>query len=323
MKTNSSGEFVRWESSFRHWVTPDGVPGPSGDGGFAAAPGRYLLYVSYACPWAHRTLILRELKGLQEVIPVVVVHPVMPAESWVFGDFPGSTPEPLHGFSRLAQLYAHAQNDFSGVVTVPVLYDRQRDTIVNNESSEIVRMFNSAFDRWGDDRVDLYPAPLRKEIDRINDFVYQRINNGVYRAGFATTQGAYDEAVTLLFSALDELEDRLARQPFLAGAQISEADWRLFTTLVRFDAVYYGHFKCNLRRLVDYPNLWSYTRALYQWPGIAGTVRLDHIKTHYYASHPWINPNGIVPLGPELAFNQAHDRDRPEWRSQNQSLSSR
>jgi putative glutathione S-transferase len=322
MRNNSAGEFVRWASSFRHWVTPDGAPGPTGDGGFTAAPGRYLLYVSYACPWAHRTLILRELKGLQEVIPVAVVHPLMPPQSWVFGDYPGSTPEPVHGFSSLAQLYTHAQADFNGVVTVPVLYDRQRDTIVNNESSEIIRMLNSAFDRWGDGRVDLYPKQLRDEVDRINAFVYERINNGVYRAGFATTQAAYEEAVRLLFSALDELEDRLSRQPYLAGGQITEADWRLFTTLVRFDAVYHGHFKCNLRRLVDYPNLWAYTRALYQWPGIAGTVRLDHIKTHYYASHRGINPTGIVPLGPELDFNQPHDRARPQWQFPGDSLPS-
>jgi putative glutathione S-transferase len=313
MKTNSTGEFVRWESSFRHWVTQDGRPGPTGGGGFAAAPGRYLLYVSYACPWAHRTLILRELKGLQEIIPVAVVHPVMPPESWVFGDYPGSTPEPVHGFTRLAQLYAQAQPDYAGVVSVPVLYDRELDTIVNNESSEIIRMLNSAFDRWGDARVDLYPLELRKEIDQINEFVYQRINNGVYRAGFATSQRAYENAVRLLFAALDDLEARLARQPFLTGQRITEADWRFFTTLVRFDAVYHGHFKCNLRRLVDYPNLWAYTRALYQRPGIAATVKLDHIKSHYYASHRSINPTGIIPLGPELDFSLPHTRDRLRW----------
>lgn len=315
MKTNSAGEFVRWESGFRHWVTTDGRPGPTGEGGFSAAPGRYLLYVSYACPWAHRTLILRELKGLQEIIPVVVVHPVMPPESWVFGDYPGSTPEPICGFTSLAQLYTHVQPGYAGVVSVPVLYDRERDSIVNNESSEIIRMLNSAFDRWGDARVDLYPLELRKVIDQINEFVYQRINNGVYRAGFATSQRAYENAVRLLFAALDELDTRLARQPFLAGQQITEADWRLFTTLVRFDAVYHGHFKCNLRRLVDYPNLWAYTRVLYQRPGIAATVKLDHIKTHYYASHRSINPTGIIPLGPELDFHLPHDRDRREWRS--------
>jgi len=315
MQTDHSGEFVRWESGFRHWITPDGSPGPSGEGGFAAAPGRYLLYVSYACPWAHRTLILRRLKGLQEVIPVAVVHPVMPPESWVFGDYPGSTPDPVHGFARLAELYDRVQPGFDGVVTVPVLYDRRRDTIVNNESSEIIRMLNSAFDPWGDAGVDLYPVDLRDEIDRINRFVYDRINNGVYRAGFATRQSAYEEAVRGLFSALDQLEALLARQPYLTGRRITEADWRLFTTLVRFDPVYHGHFKCNLRRLADYPNLWAYTRALYQWPGIADTVRLDHIKTHYYVSHTGINPNGIVPLGPVLDFLQPHDRDRPEWRS--------
>ncbi len=315
MQTNSAGEFVRWQSSFRHWVTQDGRPGPTGEGGFSAAPGRYLLYVSYACPWAHRTLILRELKGLQEVIPMAVVHPVMPPSSWVFGDYPGSTPDPVHGFTSLAQLYKHVEPGFAGVVTVPVLYDRERDTIVNNESSEIIRMFNSAFDHWGDTGIDLYPVELRDAIDQINQFVYARINNGVYRAGFATGQTAYESAVRLLFSALDELEARLAQQPYLVGQRISEADWRLFTTLVRFDAVYFGHFKCNLRRLVDYPNLWAYTRALYQWPGIAATVKLDHIKTHYYVSHGSINPTGIIPLGPEMDLSLPHDRDRWEWRS--------
>jgi putative glutathione S-transferase len=313
MKTNQAGEFVRWESSFRHWITQDGHPGPSGEGGFAAAPGRYLLYVSYACPWAHRTLILRELKGLNDVIPVAVVHPVMPPESWVFGEYPGATPEPVHGFSSLAQLYEHVQPGYDGVVTVPVLYDRERDTIVNNESSEIIRMLNCAFDPWGRAEPDLYPQDLQEEIDRINAFVYEYINNGVYRAGFATSQSAYETAVKALFGALDELEQRLTHQPFLVGQSITEADWRLFTTLVRFDAVYHGHFKCNLRRLVDYPNLWAYTRALYQWPGIAGTVNFDHIKTHYYVSHRSINPSGIIPLGPELDLSQPQDRNRREW----------
>ncbi len=308
MRTDGSGEFVRWESGFRNWVTRDGSPGPSGEGGFHAEPERYLLYVSYACPWAHRTLILRELKGLQAVIEVAVVDPLMPPESWVFGDCEGCTPEPLHGYGRLEQLYRHAAPEFGGVVTVPLLYDRVGDRIVNNESSEIIRMFNSAFDDYGNPDVDLYPAALRAEIDAVNAFVYERINNGVYRAGFATTQQAYEEAVTRLFEALGELERRLARQQYLIGEHISEADWRLFPTLLRFDAVYHGHFKCNLRRLVDYPNLWAYTRALYQWPGIADTVNMDHIKRHYYMSHTDINPTGIVPLGPELDFMAPHER---------------
>ena len=313
MGVDAKGEFVRWESCFRHWVTADGAPGPSGEGGFPAEPGRYHLYVSYACPWAHRTLILRRLKGLEGVISLSVVHPVMPPESWGFGDYPGSTPEPLHGFTTLSQLYHHVDPEYDGVVTVPVLYDKVRDTIVSNESSEIIRMFNSAFDRWTDVGLDLYPRVLRDAIDRINAYVYSHINNGVYRAGFATRQGAYEKAVRRLFAALDELERLLSRQPYLAGTLVSEADWRLFTTLVRFDAVYHGHFKCNLRRLVDYPNLWSYTRALYQWPGIAATVNMDHIKTHYYLSHTGINPTGIVPLGPRLDFLQPHDRDRAAW----------
>ena len=309
MKTNSNGEFVRWESGFRHWVTPDGSPGPSGEGGFKAESGRYHLYVSYACPWAHRTLIVRKLKGLEELISVSVVHPLMPPESWVFGAYPGATPDHVHGFDKLHQLYRHAAPDFDGVVTVPVLYDKQRETIVNNESSEIIRMFNSAFDAWGRADPDLYPAALRAEIDAVNARVYENVNNGVYCTGFATTQAAYAAAFDRLFDTLDELEARLARQRYLAGDRMTEADWRLFTTLVRFDPVYHGHFKCNLRRLVDYPNLWAYTRALYQVPGIRETVNMDHIKLHYYGSHKSINPNGIVPKGPALDFDAPHGRD--------------
>lgn len=310
MKTNSSGEFVRWESGFRNWVTPDGGPGPSGEGGFQAEPGRYHLYVSYACPWAHRTLILRLLKGLQDLISVSVVHPVMPPESWVFGEYPGATPEHLHGFDKLHQLYAHSEPDFDGVVTVPVLYDKQRDCIVNNESAEIIRMLNSAFDAWGRAELDLYPAELRGEIDGINEQTYENVNNGVYRAGFATSQDAYEAAFDRLFDTLDELEERLGRQRYLVGDRITEADWRLFTTLVRFDPVYHGHFKCNRRRLLDYPHLWGYTRELYQVPGVAETVQLDHIKQHYYGSHPGINPTGIVPKGPELDFTAPQQRAR-------------
>ncbi len=308
MKTNSAGEFIRQASSFRHWVTPDGAPGPSGEGGFPAEPGRYHLYVSYACPWAHRTLIVRALKGLESVIPVSVVHPLMPPESWVFGDYPGSTPDRVYGFQALHQLYEHALPGFAGLVTVPVLYDTHRQMIVNNESSEIIRMLNGAFDAWGSQGVDLYPEPLRPQIDAINALVYEHVNNGVYRAGFATTQSAYEAAYDRLFETLDELEQRLARQRYLVGYRPTEADWRLFTTLVRFDAVYYGHFKCNRRRLIDYPSLWAYTRDLYQVPGVAETVRMDHIKLHYYGSHRGINPTGIVPRGPELDFGTPHGR---------------
>jgi len=310
MTDTSNGEFIRWESGFRNWVTADGRPGPSGEGGFKAEPGRYHLYVSYACPWAHRTLIFRMLKGLEDLITVSVVHPLMPSESWVFGDYPGATPDPLHGFAKLHQLYEHSAPGFDGVVTVPVLYDKQRDCIVNNESAEIIRMLNSAFDAWARADLDFYPASLRDEIDAVNQLVYENINNGVYRAGFATTQGAYEAAFDRLFATLDELEDRLSRQRYLVRDQVTEADWRLFTTLVRFDAVYHGHFKCNLRRLVDYPSLWAYTRDLYQVPGIAETVNMDHIKVHYYGSHKRINPNGIVPKGPALDFTAPHGRRR-------------
>ncbi len=309
MKTNSAGEFTRWDSDFRNWVTADSSPGLSGDGGFQAEPGRYHLYVSYACPWAHRTLIYRSLKGLQDVISVSVVHPLMPAESWVFGDCPGATSDHVHGFDKLYQLYQHADPGFDGVVTVPVLYDTYKQMIVNNESSEIIRMLNSAFDQWGRDDLDFYPVHLRSDIDDINKLVYHNVNNGVYRTGFATTQQAYEKAYNDLFGALDELEMRLSKQRYLVGDQITEADWRLFPTLVRFDPVYYGHFKCNRRRLVDYPNLWGYTRELYQISGVAETVNMDHIKSHYYGSHKSINPTGIVPAGPEIDFTAAHKRE--------------
>jgi putative glutathione S-transferase len=312
MKNNSAGDFTRWNSDFRHWVTIDGGPGPSGEGGFQAEPGRYHLYVSYACPWAHRTLIFRALKGLQDVISVSVVHPLMPAESWVFGDYPGSTPDHVHGLGKLHQLYELCDPGFAGVVTVPVLYDKQRKMIVNNESSEIIRMLNSAFDQWGRADVDFYPEKLRRAIDTINPLVYDNVNNGVYRTGFATTQKAYEKAYNELFDTLDELELRLSGHRYLVGDQISEADWRLFPTLVRFDPVYHGHFKCNRQRLVDYPNLWAYTRDLYQVSGVAATVNMDHIKTHYYGSHRMINPTGIVPVGPEIDFTAAHDRDLSE-----------
>jgi putative glutathione S-transferase len=304
------GEFVRAVSSFRNWVTKDGSPGPDGEGGFAAEPGRYHLYVSHACPWAHRTLIFRTLKGLDDVISVSVVHPLMPAESWVFGEYPGATEDHINHAEYLYENYLKANPNFNGLVTVPVLWDKKRQTIVNNESSEIIRMLNTAFDEFGNKDINFYPASLRKEIDAVNDVVYSNINNGVYRAGFATTQAAYDKAYKKLFETLDALEERLSNQRYLVGDQITEADWRLFTTLVRFDAVYYNHFKTNKKRLMDYPNLWAYTRELYQVPGIAETVNMDHIKYHYFASHRSINPTGIVPNGPEINFLESHKREK-------------
>jgi len=302
------GEFVRSVSEFRNWVTRDGSAGPGGEGGFIAEPGRYHLYVSYACPWAHRTLIIRALKGLEDVISVSVVHPLMPAESWIFGEYPGATEDHVNKAGYLYENYLKADPAFDGLVTVPVLWDKKRQTIVNNESSEIIRMLNSEFDEFGNSDVDFYPQALREEIDAINKPIYDNVNNGVYRAGFATTQDAYNSAYDRLFNTLDELETRLSRQRYLAGKQITEADWRLFTTLVRFDAVYYNHFKTNKKRLIDYPNLWAYTRELYQVPGVAETVNMDHIKYHYFASHRSINPTGIVPKGPDIDFMQPHGR---------------
>ncbi len=306
------GEFVRAISGFRNWVTPDGEAGPTGEGGYAAEAGRYHLYVSYACPWAHRALIVRALKKLEDVISVSVVHPLMPQESWVFGEYPGATVDHLYQFEHLSELYHKADPDFNGLVTVPVLWDRQRETIVNNESSEIMRMLASAFDEYGAAPLDLYPEELRGEIDAVNEQVYVNVNNGVYRAGFARSQQIYERAYAKLFETLDKLEDRLATRRYLVGDQITEADWRLFTTLIRFDPVYHGHFKTNKKRLVDYPGLWAYTRELYQQPGIAETVNMDHIKTHYYGSHTWINPSRIVPTGPDIDFEQPHGRDEPK-----------
>jgi glutathionyl-hydroquinone reductase len=306
----SGGRFVRGDARFRNWVTPAGSPGPSGEGGFEAEPGRYHLYVSLACPWAHRTLIFRKLKGLEDLIGVSVVHWHMGEQGWSFEQAPGATGDRLHGSRYLHEVYTRAMPGYTGRVTVPVLWDQRRGAIVSNESPEIIRMLNSAFDGVGAKPGDYHPAALRAEIDRVNERVYATVNNGVYRAGFATTQEAYDEAVTELFASLDWLEERLSRQRYLAGEQVTEADWRLFTTLIRFDPVYHGHFKCNLRRLVDYPNLWAYARELYQWPGVAGTVNLGHIKHHYYGSHRTINPTGIVPKGPLLDFDAPHGRER-------------
>ncbi len=309
-RTKEGGHFVRNITTFRNFVTADGSPGPTGGGGFAAEAGRYHLYVSLACPWAHRTLIFRKLKKLENVISVSVVMALLGQKGWEFGTEPGAVPDIVNGKSTLADVYLIADPRYSGRVSVPVLWDKERRTIVNNESAEIIRMLNSAFDAFTDVRTDYYPAPLRAEIDRINDIVYPNVNDGVYRAGFAVTQAAYEQAARALFATLDELETRLSRQRYLVGRQLTEADWRLFTTLVRFDAVYYSHFKCNVRRIVDYPNLWNYVRDLYQVPGVAETVNLDHIKRHYYGSHRNVNPTGIVPIGPLLDFTLPHDRGR-------------
>jgi glutathionyl-hydroquinone reductase len=302
------GRFVRSESAFRNWVTADGRAGPSGASGFKAQAGRYRLYVSLACPWAHRTLIFRKLKKLDSIVPVSVVHWLMAESGWTFTPAEGVVADPVHHAHALYELYARAKPGYSGRATVPVLWDCERDTIVNNESAEIIRMLNSAFDDVGAAAGDYCPSRLLQEIDAVNRRIYDTLNNGVYKAGFATTQSAYEAALRPLFETLDWLESRLAERRFLCGEDLTEADWRLFTTLIRFDAVYHGHFKCNLRRLVDYPHLWAYTRSLYQWPGIAETVDFMHIKHHYYGSHRNINPSGIVPLGPCL------DLDSPSGR---------
>jgi glutathionyl-hydroquinone reductase len=304
------GRFVRPATRFRNWVTEDGSAGPTGESGFPAARGRYHLYVALACPWAHRTMIMRTLKGLDEVVSMSVVEPLYGPHGWRFGTSPGTVPDSVNGASELMEIYLRADPHYSGRVSVPVLWDKERRTIVNNESAEIIRMLNGAFGRFTNVRTDYYPPPLRAEIDRVNALVYENVNNGVYRTGFATSQEAYEEAFRALFAALEEIEQRLSRQRYLAGREITEADWRLFTTLVRFDAVYYGHFKCNLRRIIDYPNLGNYLRDLYQQPGIAATVNMDHIKRHYYGSHRHVNPTGIVPLGPALDFMAPHDRGR-------------
>ncbi|MBY6190874.1 glutathione S-transferase family protein [Microbulbifer agarilyticus] len=304
----SGGEFEREAAQLRNWVTADGSAGPSGEGGFAAEKGRYHLYVSLACPWAHRTLIFRKLKGLEDYITVSVVSPYMHEHGWTFNQEEGSSGDALFGSEFLYEVYTRNRGDYSGRVTVPVLWDKQRNCIVSNESSEIIRMFNTAFnDLTGDDQ-DFYPEDLRGDIDATNALVYENVNNGVYRAGFATSKKAYEAAYHRLFEVLEQLERRLADNRYLTGDRITEADWRLFTTLVRFDPVYHGHFKCNKQRLADYPNLWGYVRELYQWPGAAETVDFHHIKTHYYASHLNINPTGIVPVGPELDYAAPHGR---------------
>lgn len=300
----SDGGFVRRDSPFRSWITPDGAPGPSGEGGFKAEAGRYHLYVSLACPWAHRTLIFRALNGLEGAISVSVVNWLMLDHGWTFVEGEGVVPDPIHDARFLHQVYTAADPRFTGKVTVPVLWDRQRGTIVNNESSEIIRMLDSAFGGGGRH----YPEALRPEIDALNARIYDTLNNGVYKAGFATTQAAYEAAVTPLFETLDWLEARLATRRYLCGDTITEADWRLFPTLIRFDAVYVGHFKCDRRRIADHPALSGYLRELYHWPGVRGTVNLQHIRRHYYESHRGLNPHGIVPVGPVLDLDLPHGR---------------
>ncbi|MGH1477419.1 MAG: glutathione S-transferase family protein [Geminicoccales bacterium] len=304
----TGGRFVRKAPQFRNWITADGSAGPSGESGFEAEAGRYHLYVSLACPWAHRTLIFRALKGLEDMISVSVVHWYMAENGWTFEQGEGVVPDALNDATYLYEVYIKAMPDYSGRVTVPVLWDRKTETIVSNESPEIIRMLNTAFDGIGAKAGDYYPALLRAEIDALNERIYDTVNNGVYKAGFATTQEAYKEAVLPLFDTLDWLDDRLSKQRYLTGSTITEADWRLFTTLVRFDPVYVGHFKCNLRRIVDYPDLSGYVRDLYQQPGVAATVNLEHIKNHYYASHNTINPTRVIPMGPTIDFAAPHDR---------------
>ena len=307
---STGGAFKRSEAQFRNWVTSDGSAGPSGDAGFKAESGRYHLYVSHACPWANRTMIFRALKGLEEHISVSVVHPDMLGEGWTFAsDFEGATGDTLFGTDFARDIYIKAQPDVTTRVTVPILWDKQRETIVSNESSEIIRMFNSAFNEVTGDQQDFYPEALRSQIDEINKRVYDEINNGVYKSGFATTQKAYDSAVHTLFEALDWVEDILSKSRYLTGDQVTEADWRLLTTLVRFDPVYHLHFKCSRKRIIDYPNIWAYTRELYQWPGVAGTIHFDHIVRHYHYSHDTINPNRILPINPEIDWQAPHGRE--------------
>ncbi len=302
------GSFVRKAAAFRNWVTPDGRPGSTGHDGFDAQPGRYHLYVSLACPWAHRTLIMRVLKGLEELIPVSVVNWLMGENGWTFDPGEGVIPDPLFESRYLHEIYTQSDPDYTGKVSVPVLWDKFTQRIVNNELAEIVRMFSTAFDGVGAKPGNYYPPELRDEIDALNERIYHTVNNGVYKAGFAKTQAAYEDAIGPLFETLDWLESRLSQHRFLCGGALTEADVRLFTTLLRFDPVYYGHFKCNIRRLVDYPSLWAYTRDIYQLPGIAPTVDLGHIKRHYYLSHPRIDPTGIVPVGPALDLDAPADR---------------
>lgn len=307
--SKSGGAFVRTTAGFRNWVTKDGSAGPSGAAGFKAESGRYHLYVSLACPWAHRTLIFRRLKELESHIDVSVVHPDMLSEGWTFStEFAGATGDTLFGHKFARDIYLRADPQISGRVTVPILWDKQNNTIASNESSEIIRMFNSAFDELTGNNLDFYPEDLREDIDLVNARIYSTFNNGVYKSGFATTQEAYEAAVVPLFETLDWLEDRLAKSRYLMGERLTEADWRLFPTLIRFDPVYHGHFKCLQARIIDYPNLWAYTRELYQIPGIAETVNFEHIRRHYHYSHESINPHRIVPIAPKWDLWEPHGR---------------
>jgi len=306
---STDGAFKRKDAVFRNWVTADGAVGPSGEAGYKAESGRYHLYVSYACPWAHRTLIFRALKGLTDHIAVSVVHPDMLSDGWTFEkDEHGASGDDLFGLPFARDIYTRAEPKFTGRVTVPILWDKVQNTIVSNESSEIIRMFNSAFDAITGNSDDYWPEAMREDIAPVNDRIYDTFNNGVYKSGFATTQAAYDAAVHPLFDTMDWLEDRLSQNRYLMGDRITEADWRLFTTLVRFDSVYHLHFKCNRKRVIDYPNLWAYTRELYQWPGVADTVNMDHIVRHYHFSHETINPHRIVPINPQIDFMEPHGR---------------
>lgn len=305
----NDGRFVRSESQFRNWITADGAAGPSGKAGFTAEPGRYHLYVSYACPWAHRALVMRAWKGLEKMVDVSVVHPLMLEDGWEFKtNFEGATGDTLYGTQKLYEIYLKADANYSGRVTVPTLWDKSQQTIVSNESSEIIRMFNSAFDRLGAREGDFYPTARRAEIDKLNEWIYPNVNNGVYRAGFATTQAAYDEAVHALFNALDAIEELLSTNRYLVGDRLTEADLRLWTTLVRFDAVYVTHFKCDKKRIVDYPHLQGFLKEIYQMPGVMETVKMDHIRHHYFGSHKTINPHGILSIGPTLDFSSPHGR---------------
>ena len=307
---STDGAFKRSAAKFRNWITVDGSAGPSGESGFKAESGRYHLYVSYACPWAHRTLIFRVLKGLTNHISVSVVHPDMMSDGWSFdSDYPGATGDTLYGLPFARDIYLKTDPHMSGRVTVPILWDKERETIVSNESSEIIRMLNSAFNEITGNQDDYWPTHMHDEIETVNARIYDTVNNGVYKSGFATSQKAYDAAVAPLFDTLDWLEDRLSSHRYLMGDRVTEADWRLFTTLVRFDPVYHLHFKCNRRRIIDYPNLWAYTRELYQWPGVSETVNFDHIVRHYHYSHESINPHRILPINPVLDFDAPHGRD--------------
>jgi glutathionyl-hydroquinone reductase len=304
------GSFKRKDSSLRNWITADGTPGPTGRGGFKAEANRYHLYVSHACPWAHRAVIIRSLKGLENIITLSSVHWFMGDQGWQFEqDDDDIVGDPVNSAAKLQDIYVKSDDQYTGRVTVPVLWDKKQNCIVSNESSEIIRMLNKAFDLVGANANDYYPQPLRPQIDAVNDRIYGAVNNGVYKCGFATTQDAYDTAIRPLFETLDWIEALLDQQKYLVGDQITEADWRLFTTLVRFDPVYVGHFKCNIRRISDYPNVGNYLKDLYQWDGVAQTVNMRHIKSHYYGSHESINPSRIVPAGPELNLNHTHNRD--------------